>query len=235
MAGAASPGGMPETAVRALQAGCDLLCLGTDNTDEEVAALEEAIAAAIADGRLDSGRVEEAAGRVLDLTEELAASPPPVREPSAARPAPRLAAGRQRSHRGIRRATGCPGLARRTGSCLRRPARDACEHPRRAGALGAVRGDGRRADADSQAVFATQPQYEVSGEDSPLPSPDRGRTDPRRRPRYPSARVRHQRLSTGYAPSTARCWSWTWAGRRTTAATPTSRRSAPRGWPAGRS
>ena len=82
MAGAASPGGMPETAIRALGAGCDLLCLGTDNTEQDVVALEEAIEAAIADGRLDSGRLEQAAGRVLDLADELAASRPPVRDPS---------------------------------------------------------------------------------------------------------------------------------------------------------
>ena len=34
MAGAISPGGTPESAVRALAAGCDLLCLGNDNTDD---------------------------------------------------------------------------------------------------------------------------------------------------------------------------------------------------------
>jgi beta-N-acetylhexosaminidase len=82
MAGAASPGGIPETAVRALWAGCDLLCLGTDNTDLDIVAIEEAISAAVADGRLDQGRVDEAAGRVTALADELASSRPPVSHPS---------------------------------------------------------------------------------------------------------------------------------------------------------
>lgn len=82
MAGAASPGGMPETAIRALRAGCDLLCLGTDNTEQEVVAIEQAITAAMADGRLDQRRVYEAAGRVRALTEDLAASRPPLGDPS---------------------------------------------------------------------------------------------------------------------------------------------------------
>jgi beta-N-acetylhexosaminidase len=82
MAGAASPGGMPETAVRALRAGCDLLCLGTDNTEEQVAAIEEAISTAVADGRLEPGRVEQAVDRVHALAEELAATRPPLRDPS---------------------------------------------------------------------------------------------------------------------------------------------------------
>jgi beta-N-acetylhexosaminidase len=81
MAGAASPGGMPETAIRALRAGCDLLCLGTDNTEAEVLAIEQAVHAAVADGRLDAGRVIQAANRVRALTEGLAASRPSVAEP----------------------------------------------------------------------------------------------------------------------------------------------------------
>jgi beta-N-acetylhexosaminidase len=82
MAGAASPGGMPETAIRALAAGCDLLCLGTDNTEDEVVAIEHAIIAAVADGRLDQRRLDQAAGRVRALTGDLAASRPPLRDPS---------------------------------------------------------------------------------------------------------------------------------------------------------
>jgi beta-N-acetylhexosaminidase len=82
MAGAASPGGMPETAVRALRAGCDLLCLGTDNTEHEVAAIEQAIHDAISDGRLHSERVDDAARRVRALAGDLAASRPPVSDPS---------------------------------------------------------------------------------------------------------------------------------------------------------
>ena len=81
MAGAASRGGMPEAAIRALGAGCDLLCLGTDNTEQEVAAIEQAITAAMADGRLDPRRLDQAAARVRALTEDLATSRPPIRDP----------------------------------------------------------------------------------------------------------------------------------------------------------
>ena len=80
MAGAASEGGMPEAAIRALRAGCDLLCLGTDNTEQEVMAVEQAITAAM-DGRLDLRRVDQAAARVRALTKDLAASGPPIRDP----------------------------------------------------------------------------------------------------------------------------------------------------------
>jgi beta-N-acetylhexosaminidase len=82
MAGAASPGGMPETAVRSLRAGCDLLCLGTDNTEGDIAAIEAAMNAAITAGRLDADRVEEAAGRVLGLAGELAALRAPADQPA---------------------------------------------------------------------------------------------------------------------------------------------------------
>ena len=172
MAGAASPGGMPETAVRALQAGCDLLCLGTDNTDEEVAALSEAIAAAIADGRLHSGQVEEAAGRVLELTEELATSPPPVPEPSElvqplgwppddseviaafdTQPAARA----------------WPGVL---GSCCVVRLETRANIPVGQVPWGPFAAVADEPTSTSHAAFATQPQYEVSGEDSPLPATD---------------------------------------------------------------
>ena len=67
MAGAASPGGLPESAVRALAAGCDLLCLGNDNTDAQVEAICRAVHAATADGTLDAAEVRAAAGRVRAL------------------------------------------------------------------------------------------------------------------------------------------------------------------------
>ncbi|MEI5584258.1 MULTISPECIES: glycoside hydrolase family 3 protein [unclassified Agromyces] len=67
MAGASGELGIPEAAVRALIAGCDLLCIGTDNTaaqlDDIVAAIEDAIDS----GRLPADRVAEAAGRVRAL------------------------------------------------------------------------------------------------------------------------------------------------------------------------
>ena len=67
MAGASSPGGLPESAVRALAAGCDLLCLGNDNTAEQVDAIVRAVEDAVADGRLDAARLAEAVRRVRGL------------------------------------------------------------------------------------------------------------------------------------------------------------------------
>ncbi|GAA3566864.1 glycoside hydrolase family 3 protein [Microlunatus spumicola] len=81
MAGASSPGGTPESAVRALAAGCDLLCLGNDNTDAQVEAIVRAVRAAVADGSLDAGRVAEAVGRVHAMADTLTAA-------RAARPEP---------------------------------------------------------------------------------------------------------------------------------------------------
>jgi len=84
MAGASSPGGTPESAVRALAAGCDLLCLGNDNTDDQVEAIVAAVRAAVADGSLGADRVAEAVGRVHAMADALTAAraarpdPPPV-------------------------------------------------------------------------------------------------------------------------------------------------------------
>ena len=171
MAGAASPGGMPETAIRALRAGCDLLCLGTDNTEQEVAAIEQAISAAVKDGRLDPGRVDQAAGRVRALTEDLAASRAPLSDPSQlVQPAawPRndhelIAAFDARPH--ARAWRGLPD----SFSVVRLETRPKI-------AVGQVPWGPFAAVADEPALprhaaFAAQPQFEVTGEDSPLPPP----------------------------------------------------------------
>ncbi|SEP79432.1 beta-N-acetylhexosaminidase [Microlunatus flavus] len=67
MAGASSPGGLGESAVRALASGCDLLCLGNDNTAEQVDAIVAAVGRAVADGALGGDRVAQAAARVRAL------------------------------------------------------------------------------------------------------------------------------------------------------------------------
>ena len=67
MTGASGEIGIPEAAVRALTGGCDLLCIGTKNTDEQLAAIEAAIVAAVDDGRLSGERVRDAAARVSAL------------------------------------------------------------------------------------------------------------------------------------------------------------------------
>jgi beta-N-acetylhexosaminidase len=54
-------------AVRALAAGCDLLCLGTATGPEGMDAIETAVLAAVADGRLPEARVRDAARRVHAL------------------------------------------------------------------------------------------------------------------------------------------------------------------------
>ena len=67
MRGASGDTGIPLAAVRALAAGCDLLCLGNGNTDEELTGIEAAIDAAVAAGTIPAGRLEEAAQRVRRL------------------------------------------------------------------------------------------------------------------------------------------------------------------------
>ena len=80
MQGASGEHGIPEAAVRALAAGCDLLCIGSDNTAEQLDGIVAAIAAAVASGRLPRERVREAAARVRAL----GASAPAVPAASAA-------------------------------------------------------------------------------------------------------------------------------------------------------
>jgi beta-N-acetylhexosaminidase len=74
MTGASGVHGIPEAAVRALAAGCDLLCIGSENTDAQLDEIVHAIEAAIATGRLPAARVREAAARVRAL----GATAPPV-------------------------------------------------------------------------------------------------------------------------------------------------------------
>jgi beta-N-acetylhexosaminidase len=61
-------GSIPQAAVLALAAGCDLLCIGADVDLELVEATAAAVVAAIGDGRLPLAQVEEAASRVAALS-----------------------------------------------------------------------------------------------------------------------------------------------------------------------
>jgi beta-N-acetylhexosaminidase len=86
MAGATGSVGMAGAAVTALQAGCDLLCLGTDNTDTQLTEIERALNEAVAEGALASNRVWDAVSRVRQLAADLkvargAAGEPPRSEP----------------------------------------------------------------------------------------------------------------------------------------------------------
>jgi beta-N-acetylhexosaminidase len=72
MVGASGEIGIPEAAVRALAAGCDLLCIGTDNTDAEIGEILDHVLRAVAEGRLSAERVAEASARVAWLAERTA-------------------------------------------------------------------------------------------------------------------------------------------------------------------
>jgi beta-N-acetylhexosaminidase len=90
MKGASGDIGIPEAAVRALDAGCDLLCIGTRNTDEQLRDMEDVILKAIEDGRLSLARVEDAARRVRSLAaslrDEQASAPLEADAPQPGRP-----------------------------------------------------------------------------------------------------------------------------------------------------
>jgi beta-N-acetylhexosaminidase len=64
MAGASAVTGIPEAAVRALAAGCDLLCIGSDTTEEQFLGVVDAVLHALERGRLEPARIEQAASRV---------------------------------------------------------------------------------------------------------------------------------------------------------------------------
>ena len=72
MVGASGEIGIPEAAVRALVAGCDLLCIGTDNSDAQLDSIERALVRALDDGRLGPARLADASARVIRLAQELA-------------------------------------------------------------------------------------------------------------------------------------------------------------------
>ncbi len=67
MQGASGEIGIPEAAVRALRAGCDLLCIGTDTTLEQFMTIENHVLEAVRDGQLDESRVRDAAAHVREL------------------------------------------------------------------------------------------------------------------------------------------------------------------------
>ena len=71
MVGASGEIGIPAAAARALAAGCDLLCIGTANTDEQVGDIAARIDAAVAAGELEAERVEDAVARLRELVATL--------------------------------------------------------------------------------------------------------------------------------------------------------------------
>ena len=71
MAGASGEIGIPRAAARAIAAGCDLLCIGTENTDEQLGEIEAAIEAASLSGAIAPGRLADAAARNAALAHQL--------------------------------------------------------------------------------------------------------------------------------------------------------------------
>jgi beta-N-acetylhexosaminidase len=72
MRAVSDPYGVPGASVRALAAGCDLLCLGRDVDADGYLAVRAAIAAAVRSGELPGERLEESAARVASLRARLA-------------------------------------------------------------------------------------------------------------------------------------------------------------------
>jgi Beta-glucosidase-related glycosidases len=71
MAGASGAIGIPAAAVKALAAGCDLLCLGTGGSAEQLDDIRDAVARAIDEGTLTEDRLADATARVSRLVESL--------------------------------------------------------------------------------------------------------------------------------------------------------------------
>jgi beta-N-acetylhexosaminidase len=87
MAGASATLGIPEAAVQALAAGCDLLCLGPDTPAPLVREVRDAVVAAVADGRLAHDRLADAARRTAALGVPTATTASGAESPDAARQA----------------------------------------------------------------------------------------------------------------------------------------------------
>lgn len=83
MTGASGEIGIPAAAVRALAGGCDLLCIGTANTDAQMGEIEAAIDAAVASGVLSAERLADASARIRHLAEGLADAPSDAPAPFA--------------------------------------------------------------------------------------------------------------------------------------------------------
>ena len=90
MAGASADTGIPEAAVRALVAGCDLLCVGSETSEEQFLEVVDAVVAAVATGRLDRVRLEQAVSRVDRLVSTFPPGPVPAAGSDAGEPAPTI-------------------------------------------------------------------------------------------------------------------------------------------------
>ncbi|MCR1786591.1 glycoside hydrolase [Nocardioides carbamazepini] len=80
MAGASASRGIPEAAVLALVAGCDLLCIGPDKEASVVREIQAAIVGAVSSGRLPVARLADAAARVSRIRRDVGDVRPRGRE-----------------------------------------------------------------------------------------------------------------------------------------------------------
>ena len=93
MQAASAVHGIPAAAVLAVAAGVDLVCLGRDTDEAMYHAVRAALAEAAVSGRLDNGRLEEAASRVASLRAWLGSARQPHTRQAQARQAPASLAG----------------------------------------------------------------------------------------------------------------------------------------------
>ena len=114
MAGVSAGRGVPAAAVAALAAGCDLLCLGADGVEADVASVVAAIVAAVRNGELSAQRLESAVGRVRAARRRIDALGPAagaaVRSGEDDAVAVGLAAGREVARRAVIADVALPGL-----------------------------------------------------------------------------------------------------------------------------
>ncbi|HET6939716.1 MAG TPA: glycoside hydrolase family 3 N-terminal domain-containing protein [Nocardioides sp.] len=75
MAGASAVRGIPEAAVLSVAAGADLLCIGADNSVDQVRGIQAALVEAVRSGRLSEERLAEAAKAVTGLSVRAGAGP----------------------------------------------------------------------------------------------------------------------------------------------------------------
>ncbi|MCS5718280.1 beta-N-acetylhexosaminidase [Herbiconiux sp. CPCC 205763] len=71
MVGASGETGIPTAAVQALAAGCDLLCIGTKNTEQQLNEIVDRVSSALRDGELTVARLAEATVRLRQLGERI--------------------------------------------------------------------------------------------------------------------------------------------------------------------
>jgi beta-N-acetylhexosaminidase len=83
MAAASGSLGIAGAAVAALRAGCDLLCLGTENTDDQLTEIVQAVSSAVTEGTLSTDQLFEAVSRVRALAEDLEAARRSAGQPPA--------------------------------------------------------------------------------------------------------------------------------------------------------